>query len=170
MPVVAHLPFVEKPLGGDIVHQERESGQRRSGGAIMKLRHCKNPQASEMILSCHDSVSHLAAARARCMCRLVEFGATWDGWDALGRPWDARKSENRPCTPALGRWDGCTPPRHPLPSAPAAAPFWPSSSAPAICTNLHQSTVKAPPGALPSPLPPEPSWTITNPREVFTSD
>jgi hypothetical protein len=39
----------------------------------------------------------------------------WDGWDGLGRLWDGCKSENRPCLPALGRWDGCTPPKHPPP-------------------------------------------------------
>src|SRR5258708_28917655 len=36
--------------------------------------------------------------------------------DGLGRSWDGCKSENPPCLPALGRWEGCTPPRHPPPS------------------------------------------------------
>jgi len=44
--------------------------------------------------------------------------AVWDGWDAPGRSWDGCKSENRLCLPALGRWDGCTPPSHTLPALP----------------------------------------------------
>jgi len=48
-----------------------------------------------------------------------------DGWDGLGRSWDARKSENRPCLQALGRWDGCTPPKPPSPTAPLVLVFLP---------------------------------------------
>jgi len=61
-----------------------------------------------------------------------------DGWDGLGRSWDARKSENRPCLPALGRWDGCTPSKPPLP------PRLCSSSSSSLCPNgnqLHLSTL-----------------------------
>src|ERR1051326_7658961 len=39
----------------------------------------------------------------------------------LGRQWDGCKSENRPCLPALGRWDCCTPPSHPVPPSPVTA-------------------------------------------------
>jgi hypothetical protein len=73
-------------------------------------------------------------------------GTPWDGWDALGRLWDARKSENRPCTRALGRWDGCTPPRHPLPSS-FPSPFSSSSLAPAIYAYLRLSLQLKRPGA-----------------------
>ena len=80
---------------------------------------------------------------------------TWDGWDGLGRSWDARKSENRPCLPALGRWDGCTPPSHPLPLPPhsrlAPGRNQLHLSAP-ISTYLSTVTVKATP-ALPNPFP-----------------
>jgi hypothetical protein len=51
----------------------------------------------------------------------------WDGWDGPGRLWDGCKSENRPCLPALGRWDGRTPPRHPLSPSPSSSSSFSSS-------------------------------------------
>jgi hypothetical protein len=45
----------------------------------------------------------------------------------MGRKWDGCKSENRPCLPSLGRWDGCTTPRHPPPRPPASVPSSPCS-------------------------------------------
>jgi hypothetical protein len=98
----------------------------------------------------------------------------WDGWDGLGRWWDARKGENHSCLPALGRWDGCTPsctpPRHP-PTPQRAAPS---------CANLHQSAVKTAIGTSPSianrsqasqtiPNHSEPFRTIPNLRIFFPS-
>jgi hypothetical protein len=66
----------------------------------------------------------------------------WDGWDGLGRLWDGCKSENRPCTPALGRWDGRTPPRHPPSPSAAPQPTRPSSCALSPICDLPLSILK----------------------------
>src|SRR5438874_12102281 len=44
---------------------------------------------------------------------LHQSGSGWDAWDALGRWWDGRTIANRQWYQALGRWDGCHPPKAP---------------------------------------------------------
>src|SRR5579859_492271 len=64
----------------------------------------------------------------------------------LGRHWDGRKSENRPCLQSLGRWDGCTPAVHPAVHTQGTPPPLGRCCSPAptliSCTKLHPICIK----------------------------